>query len=322
MPAKTKQGGRATMIGLALLLDILVGDPPNRLHPTAAMGTAIGAMQRRAPKSGPARQLAAGAAISLGGSAVVAGLGGLLEWLIGWLPRPVRWLAAAFVLKTTLALRGLDAAAREVAEALAAGDLPEARRLVNWHLVSRDTSALDASQVSAATVESVAENASDGVLGPLFYYALGGLPAALAYRYANTCDSMLGYRDAAREWLGKVPARFDDLLNLFPARLTALALLLAAYVSGEDGPGALAAWQRDRHTTASPNAGHPMSAAAGALGIELEKVGHYRLGAGNRPPEPGDVARAARLMWAATAIGAAGLAVIASIVERRRQRTP
>jgi adenosylcobinamide-phosphate synthase len=147
----------------------------------------------------------------------------------------------------------------------------------------------------------------------LLYYALGGLPAALAYRFVNTTDAMLGYRDPAHEWLGKAPARLDDLANLLPARLTAGLITLAAALVGDDAGGAWRIWRRDARKTASPNAGHPMSAMAGALGVELEKVDHYRLGAGGRSPAPGDISRAVRLVRVVLALVAGLLLLLPSL---------
>jgi adenosylcobinamide-phosphate synthase len=158
---------------------------------------------------------------------------------------------ASRVLKLTFSLRGLVQAARAVQHALEHNDIPLARHLVSWHLVSRDTSQLSAAHVAAAAVESVAENTSDGIVAPLFFYALGGLPAALAYRFINTADAMLGYRDAVHLWLGKVPARLDDLVNLVPARLTAVCLVLAACLLRENAPQAWTTWRREGRLTAS-----------------------------------------------------------------------
>lgn len=304
----------------ALLLDTLLGDPPNRYHPVAWMGAVIAAMQRRAPKQGEREQLAYGALLTAGGMGAAAGAGWLAQRLIDHLPRPLRWLLGGLLLKMMLSLRGLGTAAGDVQSALDANDLPEARRLVSWHLVSRDTSALAASGVAAATVESVAENTSDGVIAPLLHYSLGGLPAALAYRFANTADAMLGYRDAAREWLGKVPARTDDVLNLLPARLTALLFIASARLAGGDGSQALRTWQRDRNLTDSPNAGHPMSAAAGALGVSLTKSGQYTLGAGNRPPQAADIGRSVNLMRAAVVLGAAIISAVLILLPGREDR--
>ncbi len=285
-------------IPLALLLDILFGDPPNRLHPTAWMGSLIAALMPLRPHQKPALELLFGASLVLGGGTLVAGVGFLLVRLIQLLPTPLEWLATAVILKTTFSLRGLDRAALEVQAALETGDLPEARRLLSWHLVSRDTRPLTASQVAAATIESVAENTSDSFVAPLFFFTLGGLPLALAYRFANTADAMLGYRDAEREWLGKVPARLDDLLNFIPARMTGLFITLAAFLSGKNGRQAWRILRRDAHLTSSPNAGIPMSAMAGALGVALEKTGHYCLGAELRPPGTTDLHQARHiLVW-------------------------
>lgn len=310
-------GPPSPVVPLALLLDLVLGDPPNRYHPVAWMGKGIAAARRRAPHRGCQASLVHGALVTVGGAGVVAGVGCLLERAIARLPAPWRWLAAAGVLKMSFSIQGLAAAAGEVKEALEADDLPEARRRLSWHLVSRDTAALNVSQVAAATIESVAENTSDGVVAPLLYYTLGGLPAALAYRFINTADAMLGYRDSDREWLGKVPARLDDLANLLPARLTAWLFIVAAALMGQNARAAWRVWREDAGQTASPNAGHPMSAMAGVLEVELEKIGHYRLGAGQRPPEPEDIRRAVRLMYIVT-----GLAVVLLILPPPPQLSP
>src|SRR6185436_6409500 len=181
-----------------------------------------------------------------------------------------------------------------------AGDLPGARATLAWHLVSRPTMDLGEGEVAAATVESVAENLTDSIVAPAFLYLAFGLPGAMVYRAINTADAMIGYRDGALEYFGKVAARLDDVLNFVPARLGGLACVLAA------GPGrATEAWRilrRDRLQTASPNAGWPMAAMAGALGVVLEKPDTYRLGDGAWPARA-DIARAVRLFARAAAIG-------------------
>lgn len=281
---------------LALLLDHVFGDPPNRLHPVAWMGSALAWAHRHAPKAGHRAQFLYGVGLVSGGTLLVAGSGWLLAWGLQRLPWWLRLPGEALLLKTTLALRGLSRAATAVYEPLVRDNLPDARRQLSWHLVSRDTSTLTAAQVAAATIESVAENTSDGVIAPLCFYVVGGLPAALAYRFVNTADAMLGYRDPQREWLGKASARLDDGLNLLPARLTALLFVLAAWLTGSDAHRAWMIWRRDARQTASPNAGHPMSAMAGALGVALEKVEHYNLGAGQRRPTAADIPHSVWLM--------------------------
>jgi adenosylcobinamide-phosphate synthase len=310
---------RSLILITSLVLDLLWDDPPNQVHPVAWMGTLIAAAQRRSPQSGATRQFLYGGLITLGGLLGTAGIGYVLERLAESLPRPFNWLLGALLLKVSFSLRGLTQAAVAVQRELSNDNLPEARRLAGWHLVSRDTSTLNEAQVAAAAIESVAENASDGITAPLFYYVLLGLPGALAYRFANTADAMLGYRDSAREWLGKIPARFDDLLNLLPARLTALLWIMCAPLIGADSTGALTVWRTDRSKTASPNAGHPMSAAAGALEVRLEKTDHYVLGERYRAPGPTDIKRAVHLMQIASLAGF-GLAVIVLSFRKRQQR--
>lgn len=284
---------------LALLFDLLLGDPPNRFHPTGWMGNFISFLMRFRPRGNRFAELAYGVFILLVGVSlsILAGL-----TITNFISRFTNYqllitILTALILKLTVSLRGLDRAARDVQSALEAGNLLEARRLLSWHLVSRDTSQLDESKVSAAAIESVAENASDGIIAPLFFFALGGLPAAFAYRFVNTADSMLGYHDEEREWLGKVPARLDDLLNFIPARLAGLFIVLSAPFCGASLSQAWKIMWRDSGQTASPNAGIPMSAMAGALGVELEKLDHYALGKGLQLPSAKDISRARRLLY-------------------------
>ena len=294
---------RVLAVLAAVLVDALLGDPPSRFHPVAWMGRWIGVLRMRAPRRGPLAELLYGAA-AIGVSASTLWLVG--RWVAGHLQRwRLGWLVEGAILSQLIAWRGLMQAGGAVAKSLEEGDLGEARRLLGWHLVSRDVSRLDGSLVAAATIESLAENSTDSVIAPLFWYGIGGLPAALAYRFLNTADAVLGYRDAEREWLGKSAARLDDLVNLAPARLTALLIVAGAGPGGGNRGSAWRIWRRDGGKTASPNAGQPMSAAAGALEVELEKVGHYRLGEGLRKPVADDIRRAGRLLSVSVFVGIA-----------------
>ncbi|HEX8951898.1 MAG TPA: adenosylcobinamide-phosphate synthase CbiB, partial [Polyangia bacterium] len=169
------------------------------------------------------------------------------------------------------------------------------------NLVSRDTALLDEPLLAAAAVESVAENASDSLVAPLCFFVVAGVPGAIAYRACNTLDAMIGYHGAT-EWLGKAAARLDDAANLVPARLTAALLVVASALAGGSPGGALRTWWRDGGRTESPNAGRPMAAMAGALGVELEKVGCYRLGAGGAAVGAAEIDRAVTLMYVACAL--------------------
>jgi adenosylcobinamide-phosphate synthase len=214
------------------------------------------------------------------------------------------WLVAAgLLLKPAFSLRLLFQQAQRVKMAIVGGRWEEAREGLRG-LVSRDTSGLGPPLLVAAAVESVAENTSDSFVAPLFYYLCFGVAGAVAYRVINTFDAMIGYH-GRYEYLGKAAARLDDLANLVPARLTALFIVAASYLTGRSVGRACRIMLRYRMATESPNAGWPMSAMAGALNVQLEKVGHYRLG------EPGAELAPARIDEAVTvAAVAAGLATL------------
>lgn len=313
---------QVVILSLALLIDRL-GDPPTAWHPVGWMGRFLAAGISLAeslfgsdfrtgsgfPASAWSRaaQAAFGAFWVLSGATAAAGA----VWLVFRALSPWgEWLfilVSAVILKMTFSLAGLAAAAGRVKAALAAGDLPEARHTAARDLVSRETSALDEALVASAAVESVAENLVDSVVAPLLYFAVCGLPGALAYRFVNTADAMIGYRGPT-EYLGKAAARLDDLLNLLPARLSGLLVVAAARLTGEDWRGAWRTLRSDRGRTASPNAGWPMSAMAGALGVELSKVGHYSLGTNRNPLTPSTLGRSVRILHAAAALWLVGLA--------------
>lgn len=281
------------LLPLAVGWDLLLGEPPTRVHPVIWMGHVARAIERRAPQSGTVLQFIYGALLALVPPSLYA-----LFIARGW--RSLRtWPLAALVLgvpllKSTFAIRELRRAGAGVRAPLAAGDLGAARVGLR-SLVSRDASALPAPLIAAAATESLAENLSDSIVAPLCYWALFGLPGAVAYRAINTLDALVGYR-GRYEWLGKVAARLDDAANVFPARLTAALLVGAAALAGEDASRAWFTIRRDARATESPNAGWPMAAMAGALGVELEKVGQYRLGAGGAAPDAMTIARADRLV--------------------------
>ncbi|MFL5806869.1 MAG: adenosylcobinamide-phosphate synthase CbiB [Roseiflexaceae bacterium] len=292
---------RRLALPAALLIDRLLGEPPDALHPVAWLGQLIGALERRAPRDRPLVELGYGAGVAAlaCGAAIAPAI--MVERLLKrhWLGMPL----SAGLLKATFAWQALTRAGASVRIALEAEQLDDARQALRA-LVSRGTAGLDVALLAAAAIESLAENASDSFVAPLLYYQLLGLPGACAYRAANTLDAMLGYR-GRYEYLGKLPARLDDALNLAPARLTALLIVGAAALGGGDAWGAWAAMRRDHGCTASPNAGYPMSAIAGALGVRLEKVGHYCLNPSGRPPGAADIRAAERIVSLALGIAAA-----------------
>ena len=280
-------------LGAAWLWDRVAGEPPATLHPVVWMGRLIRLLAGRPGFGAHRGQLLRGAVVALGVPALVwaattLALVGLSE------TRFLRMLLTVWLLKSSFAVSGLADAALAVRRALEAGDLTAARVALR-SLCSRDASALTEEQVAAGAIESVAENASDSVAAPMFYYLLFGLPGALVYRAVNTADAMIGYR-GEYEYLGKAAARLDDLLNFIPARLTALFLLIAGLLHGLPPRSGLATMLRDGGKTPSPNAGRPMAVMAGLLGVRLEKPGCYALGEPHQPLDGAMIKRAVRLL--------------------------
>lgn len=283
-------------VAAALLLDAAFGEPPERLHPTVWMGRAISAFEKRALRlKTPGARRRAGVVLALSLPAIVfLSTAAALKAT----PRGLRPALGAALTSTTLSMRGLAEAAGAVERELRAGRLRGARDRVG-EFVGRDTERLSEAEVCRAAVESVAENASDGVVAPMLYGFLFGAPGALAYKAVNTLDSMVGYRKGPYEELGWASARLDDLANLVPARATVLA---AAALSGRPAT-ALRTAKKYGPLTSSPNAGWAEAAFAGALGVRLGGTNIYGgvgregpvLGEG-RPPVPRDVRRAVVLM--------------------------
>jgi adenosylcobinamide-phosphate synthase len=270
---------------LAMLLDWAFGEPPEAFHPVVWMGRFIAAAKSRRGSAPLAEGLAALLGVTLASAAFARLVPSMLD--------PI-------ALKATLSLRALLEAGASVENALRANDMAEARRLLSYHLVSRDVTTLDASLIAGAAISSLAENLSDSVVAPLLAYRLGGLSAAYAYRAINTADAMLGYRTRELEWFGKPAARVDDVVNWVPARLSAL-LIAAASGSME----AITVARADARRCPSPNGGWPMAAMAGALGVVLIKRGVYTLHAGGRPPTHADLARARHITATAAVLATA-----------------
>lgn len=308
---------RALGLALGHLADRRFGDP-RRGHPVALFGSAAAALEKQAYANSRARGLLH---LTLLGGAVAGG-GLVLE--LASRERPVaHTVVTAVATWTVLGGTSLGREAAAVHDLLAADDLPGARQRLT-HLVGRDTSVLDESEVSRATVESVAENTSDAVVAPLVWGAVLGVPGLLGYRAVNTLDAMVGHRGARYGRFGWASARLDDVLNLPGARLSGiLAAALSPMVGGSPGD-AVRAWARDARHHPSPNAGVVEAAFAGALGVRLGGRNHYPHGVEDRvllgdgpPPTRDDIARAVRLADTVAA-GAVAVAAFASAARRPR----
>jgi adenosylcobinamide-phosphate synthase len=258
----------ALLIATALAIDLIVGDPQLMPHPVRLIGAAISFGERGLRTGVRRRDLRNGiilAATTIAVSAVCAWIVIAGATRIG---TSLGALAAIVIAWTTLALRGLDEAARQVACALQANDDAQARTALPA-LVGRDPDTLDRAGMLRATIESLAENTSDGIIAPLLFLFIGGPVAAIAYKAVNTLDSMIGYRDDRYLFFGRAAARIDDIANYIPARLTAICLIAAAQLVTGRASQAWATCSADARLHSSPNAGFPEAAIAGALGIEL-----------------------------------------------------
>ncbi len=291
-----------TVLAVAVLLDLLVGEPPSRWHPVAWIGSLIAAGRRRSPPGCPRVLLVSGFVLITVVLAVTATATLLAGRALALVPEPAALLVEGWLLKCAFSLRGLFDAVELVRGHLVVGDLAGARRELGLHLVSRPTDELSAGAVSSGAVESLGENLTDSWVAPLCFFVLGGLTAAWLYRAVNTADAMIGYRHGELDFLGRASARLDDVLNFVPARLAALALIAASPLAAGSAAGAWRILRRDARLTASPNAGCPMAAMAGAVGVTLEKPGHYRLGTGALP-DPRAIDRAlAVARWASALV--------------------
>lgn len=281
------------IFSLALIIDLVLGDPPNSLHPVAWMGRVISYLER-VTIGHPWLQFIYGLVITL----VVVALFTVPVYFLLLYLEDVSLVAyvvvGALLLKLMFSFRGLKKTALRIKRLLLAEKLAEARFELR-SLVSRDTSCLPRPLLVSATVESVAESTCDSLVAPFFYFVLFGVPGAVAYRAVSTLDSMIGYH-GRYEYLGKFAARLDDVLNFIPARLAALLMVLAAFFSRRNSRRSWQVMLRDHTRTESPNAGWPMAAAAGALNIQLEKVGHYKLGGRNAPLAPGTIDASLKLV--------------------------
>ena len=316
--------GIATLLLLALIIDRLAGDPMilyRRLpHPVVLIGRAVSYFAARCNKAdhSPRRQIAAGAMswlLIVGGGIAIA-----ILIVTGLRALPFGWTIEALLASSLIAGRSLRDHVASVQAGLARST--EAGRTAVGHIVGRDTADLDPPGIARAAIESAAENFTDGVIAPIFWFALFGLPGIVAYKAINTLDSMIGYRTAQYLYFGRCAARADDLANWLPARISGLLLCLAA-ASGKlaDARNGWRVMQRDARLHASPNAGWPEAAMAGALGIALGGPRSYPggvheaawLGApGAQIADANAIAAARKLIDRAELLLTAGIALVAA----------
>ena len=319
-------GSGLFIVVAALGFDALIGDPDwlwRRLgHPVALIGALIGVLDRRLNREDRSQQQRklAGIASTAAMVAVSVSVGVLVQTTVQQLP--MGNIMLALIASIFIAQRSLYQHVAGVRSAFAEGGLAGARKVVA-RIVGRDPEQLDEAGVCRAAIESCAENFSDGVVAPVFWLALLGLPGLIAYKTINTADSMIGHRTERYKSYGWTAARLDDLVNLVPARLSALLLASAAPIAGGTISNSLKVVKRDASKHRSPNAGWPESAMAGALGVALAGPRSYAThmvedpflnAEATSPAVPDDIGRALDLYTAACVIEAAGYAALALVV--------
>ncbi|ABQ24260.1 adenosylcobinamide-phosphate synthase CbiB [Geotalea uraniireducens] len=319
LPVTETLARSAAVIIVAVLLDLLLGDPRWLPHPVVGIGRLISFTEKALRRSIP-NERAAGILLLF----ITVGLTYSLAYLFlrgayGISPY-LGSATAAFLAWTCLAARSLHRESRLVADALLRGDIQEARRYLSY-IVGRDTAELEAPEIWRGVVETVAENTSDGVIAPLFYLMLGGPALGLAYKAVNTLDSMVGYKNERYLRFGWASARFDDLANYIPARLTGLLMVIAAPLVGLSARSAWRIMLRDGRNHSSPNSGVSEAAAAGALAVQLGGLNHYfgkpvekpTIGDACGPLTPEAYRGAVRLMYGAEILLVAGFLVVANL---------
>ncbi len=267
------------IFALAFLIDMVLGEYPDRIHPTIGIGKMISYLKRKSKNPNPKVEKVNGILMAITIMLVVALPVFLLLFWLRTLPygEILYIIVGAILFKATFAIRGMGQYTKPIAKALKQNDLAGARKWLPY-IVRRDPNSLNERQIISGAVESIAESTTDGITAPFFFFALFGVPGAFAYRVVNTLDSMVGYKNVENRNIGWFSAKLDTIANYIPARLTAYLMVAASFVLREDWRESWRILQRDKHKTASPNAGFTISAMAGALNIQLEKQGYYMLG--------------------------------------------
>ncbi len=263
---------------IALLIDAILGEVPDRVHPTVWMGKVISFLKPKIRKSNPTYEKVNGILLALFMIILFAVPSYFIVYLVRQFLGEIAYIIVAVVLlKMTFARKCMSQYTLPIAKSIEENDLEGAKRWLHY-IVRRDPATLNERHVISAAVESIAESTTDGITSPFFYFAVFGIPGAFAYRVINTLDSMVGYKDEANKNIGWFSANSDTVANYIPSRLTALLMVISALLLRENWRDSWRIIQRDRRKMSSMNAGWTIAAMAGAVSTQLEKPGFYRIG--------------------------------------------
>jgi adenosylcobinamide-phosphate synthase len=290
---------------LAVIFDILFGEPPAFLHPVVWMGKIINLFVGAAPRS---HRKIYGYIMVFFCVGITVLMAYALELTVTGIPAII---IAAYFLKSSFSIRMLLVSAIGVQRDLETGNIEKVRRDLKT-FVGRDTSQLNTHQSASAVIESLAESFVDGILAPLFYFLLFGLPVALAYRMINTLDSMVGYKKEPFAQLGYAAARIDDLVNFVPARLSLAFVFVSSIFFGKP-IDAIRTCMLDHNKTASPNSGWSMAAVSGSINVRLEKVGYHVLGSNYNDPESFHIKKTINIVGFGSFLVIAGICLLGKI---------
>lgn len=287
------------IIIIAVVIDLLIGELPLKIHPVVLIGKCIDMFKHLKNEHPTFNTKLSGAIFTLTLVLMFSGIFILLLYVFSF-NSLLLILVSAILISTTFSINLLLSSAANVKSDLNL-DIVKARKSLSY-LVSRDTSQLSHENIVSAVIETLTENITDSIVSPLFYTFIFGVVGGVAYRVVNTLDAMVGYKNPENIKIGWFPAKFDDFLNYIPARITGIFVTLAALLLGLDWRNAYRIMRRDAKKTPSPNSGYSMAAAAGALGIKLEKIGSYELGDELNPLIPEKIGEAIVLTKLTTAL--------------------
>jgi adenosylcobinamide-phosphate synthase len=283
------------IFSLAFLIDLVFGELPDRIHPTLWMGKVTAYLRPKLKSESSRVEKLNGVFLGVFVVLLFAVPAYLVVFLVheylGWLPYIV---VSAFLLSTTIAIRCMRQYTLPVADCLEKGDYEKIKDLFPF-IVRRDPAGLTKRHIISAAVETIAEGTTDGITSAFFFFALFGVPGAVAFRAINTLDSMVGYKDKQHINIGWFSAKVDTIANYIPARLNSVLMVVAAFLLSENWRKSWRILRRDRNKTESLNAGWTLSAMAGALNIQLEKPGFYTIGE-SEDVSSGHITRALRVM--------------------------